>query len=1325
MNTGKIVICIVLLNLQFQLLWGQDYYFKHYKVEDGLSHNTVLSSLQDKKGFMWFGTKNGLNRFDGFTFKLYQNNPDNPKSLKGNYVECVHEFDNSIWVGTDNGLFKYNERFENFDLLEGTTKANILDIENDDFGNLWFVADNTLNKHNVVTNKTTRFSPDRFFHAISVIKTLDNEIWAVSPEELFHYSKETNSFQKYILNITADSKKLFRINKLFNLDNRTILIGTQNHGVVAFDIIEKRIMDIAPITTNSFYVRDFALRGKNELWVATESGIHIYDLGSNGYTNLRKDYNNPYAISDNAVYSLTVDKEGGIWAGTFFGGIDYHPKQYTPFEKYFPKPSQNSINGNAVREIKPDKYGNLWIGTEDAGLNKYNPKTGLFTNFTSKENGGILSYHNIHALLPTDNYLWIGMFDHGLDILDIKTNKVVKHYNMEKEGALRSNFVFALYESTAKEIYAITTEGVLTYNEKRDYFDLVEAFPENHHYTCFLEDNSGVLWAGTYWDGLYYYNPKTKEKGCFKYDELITTGISHNHINSIFQDSDNNIWVTTENGLNLLDLNKKTFRKYSTKDGFPSNVFYSILEDDMKNLWVSTSNGLVEFNVENDTKKTYTKANGLLGDQFNYNSAYKDPTGKMYFGCVNGLISFNPNDFLKNSFSPPIHITGLQIDNQEVRVNQNDSPIKESITLLDHLTLLPSESSFSLNFSALSYTAPENTEYWYKMEGLNKDWTYLHKDHKVDFTKLAAGNYSFKVKSINNSGVWGKETSALKIKVLPVFWKSNLAYVLYTFLVSALIFLSFKWFDQKLKKENTQRIKQLNNRKEKEIYQAKIEFFTNISHEIRTPLTLIKSPLEKLLKIATNQPELKENLSIMDKNTSRLLNLANQLLDFRKTELEGMNLTFVETNITSLVKKTHARFSQAIKDKNIDFELTLSNEEIYAFVDSEALKKILSNLFNNAIKYAAGKVIISLDSNEGFFELTVKNDGNLIPTYLRDRIFEPFFRIPGVDNENRPGTGIGLSLAQSLTELHKGNLKLDTSDGLLNIFVLSLPIHQEKEFKLFNTKKPKISEQRNAEQENEIINGNKSAILLVEDNEDLLDFIAKDLANNYIVRKAVNAEIALEILKEENIQLVITDVMMPGMDGFTFCEKIKTSLETSHIPVVLLTAKSTLNSKIEGLESGADAYIAKPFSMEHLKVQAANLIHNRKHIMEHYASSPLAHIRSIASTKTDETFIKKLDEIIYNHMADPDLNVETLAEIMHMSRSTLYRKIKDISNLSPNELINITRLKKSAELLKTGNYKIFEVADIVGYNSPTSFGRNFQKQFNMTPSDYINGNVTN
>jgi ligand-binding sensor domain-containing protein/signal transduction histidine kinase/AraC-like DNA-binding protein len=1311
------LIYLFIILFQNSLLQAQEYYFKNYKAENELSHNTVLCSLQDNKGFLWFGTKDGLNRFDGYTFKHYRKEVDNSESLGSNFIESIHEYNNILLIGTASGLYIYNDIKESFELIKTSFNTPILDIESDNDGNIWFIGGSTLFKYNLKTKKSETYT-DGSLRVEEITKTPNGDIWVAFQNVLLKYVKETNSFIKNEITLKTGDNQPIIISKIFSLSNDEIVIGTQNNGAIIFNNKNKKLIKLIITAKNPIYVRDF-VKKNNDLWIATESGLYIYNLTNSTYVNLKKNYNNPYSLTDNAIYSLTIDREEGVWIGTYFGGVNHYPKQYTPFKKYFPKIGENSISGNAVREIRPDQNNNLWIGTEDAGVSKLNLKTGSFTNYLPVKNRKSLSFYNIHGLLIKDDKLFVGTFEHGLDIMNIKTGEIINHFSTNTKGNISSNFVFAFYENTKKETFAITTSDIQQFDYQKETFSTIKAFPEGYFYTSLLEDHSGGLWAGTYWEGLFYFDPKTNTQRVYKHDDDKLNSISSNTINGIFQDSKNNIWITTENGLNKYNIKKNEFKNYSIKDGLPSNVTYSILEDDRNFLWISTSKGLVELNTETRAIKTYTTANGLLSNQFNYHSAYKDNNGRMYFGSVEGLISFNPKEFILNEFKPPILITDVKINNNDDKIENRKFKVTKSGSILNEITLNPDDSSLKIEFAALSFNAPEMTEYWYKLSGLNDEWIYQGKKHKVSFTGLSPGTYDFKLKSRNSNGIWSEESSELKIYVLPPLWRSNTAYILYIIFLLAAIYFLLKIYHLRTKEKNNQHIKDLNRQKEKELYKAKIEFFTNISHEIRTPLTLIKSPLEKILKKKDYESNLMNNLLIMDKNTSRLLDLVNQLLDFRKAELEGTNLTFVEANISDLLRNIYTRFSPAINNSNIDFSTNLGEEDTYAYVDIEALKKIMSNLFSNAIKYANKIVSISLTTHEDTFEFRIQNDGNIIPVNLKEKIFQPFFIVPDKNNHNKTSTGIGLSLAHSLVELHKGSLILETTDSTINCFVLKLPIHQKNEFKLFNSiktegeKKPKNSEQNTNKD-------NKPKILLVDDNEDLLDFLENDLIELYHVLKSTHAKLALNLLDNENVQLIISDVMMPEIDGFVFCEKVKTNIETSHIPIILLTAKNSLTAKIEGLESGADAYLEKPFSLDHLRAQINNLILNRFNLIQHYSSSPLAHVKSIAHTKTDEVFIQKLDEAIYANISDGDLNVERLAEMMNMSKSTLYRKIKNLSNLSPNDLINITRLKKAAEYLRTGNYKIYEIAEMVGYNSQISLLRNFQKQFNMTPSEYMN-----
>jgi len=1304
--------------LQFVLVAGfsQSRSFRNYQVEDGLSHNSVISMLQDHRGFMWFGTKDGLNRFDGYNYKSFQHIPGDSTSLGSNFIRCLYEVENKIWVGTDTGLFTYDEKTETFNLLYQTKDQPILDIESDAQGNIWFIASGNLHRYNV-KSQTDEVYDQAYFGLLTT--STEGTLYVATQDSIFYYVPETNSLQKLPVNAGDVEPVITELDA--SLSPKQLYVGTKDQGVLVYSIASRKTESLFEKDQNPLFVRDFLLKNTGELWIASESGLFIYDLRNQTFQNLKKNYNNPYSLSDNAIYALVKDQEGGIWLGTYFGGVNYYPKPYTPFKRYFPRVGENSISGNAVREIEEDRYGNLWIGTEDAGLNRFNPVSGKFENFKPQSDGGDLAHYNIHGLLPRGSQLWIGTFEHGLDVMDIQTGKVIKHYDSRTgKGNLRSDFVVYIYETKNSDLYILTSQGVYKYLFASDSFELVEEFPEIYHYTFLLEDHQGILWAGTYWDGLYYYNPATKEKGFYKYDRNDTTSISSNVINGIFEDSRNRLWITTENGFNRLERELGKFTRITKSEGLPANVTYALLEDDQMHLWISTSNGLVDYNPENGETKTFTKSNGLLSDQFNYSSFFKDDTGEMYFGSVNGLISFNPSTFTQNTYKAPIYITDIQINNEKVAVHTKGSPLEKSISFTQKLELSSEQSTFSLAFASLSYTAPEMTQYWYQLEGLNKNWISLGKNHKVSFTELPAGEYTLKAKALNGDGVWSTKNAELHLEVLPPFFASNTAYALYILSLLFLVFILLRYYHIYTRDKNNQRIQQLENAKEKEIYQAKIEFFTNIAHEIRTPLTLIKSPLEKLLKSSYKSPEIPKNLGIMEKNTSRLLNLVNELLDFRKTEMQHVKLNFFTVNINELLEETYLRFSPLIQERGLNFTIIKPAEAIIAQVDEEAVRKILSNLYSNAVKYSNHEVSLKLERDETHFKISLTNDGTLIPPQLQKRIFEPFYRVPG-ETKNL-GTGIGLSLAYSLTQLHQGDLHFENQNNL-NSFILRLPLNQSEALK--TEFKPALVQNQTDFETKAPFKKNTPCLLIVEDNLELSDFIFSELSQSYNVIAVANGIQALEYLNKHTIQLILSDIMMPMMDGIELCKKIKENPKTKQIPVILLTAKSALNAKIEGLESGADAYITKPFSMDHLLVQISNLLENRKTILDHYSNSPLAHLKSLTLSASDQDFISKLDKIIESHMKDTDLNVETLAKLMNMSRSTLYRKIKEISSKSPNELINTSRLKKAAFLLKTTDKKIFEVAEEIGYRSQTSFGRNFQKHFKMSPSEFLNSNDPN
>lgn len=1048
-TTLKILLFIFLL-LTANILYAQPYYFKHYQVENGLSNNSVFASIQDHHGFMWFGTKNGLNRFDGYSIKTYRNDPENPKSLGNDKVfSLCRDKASGLWIGTENGLYRYDPVNETFKIIKETSDLGIGMLGMDMEGNLWGLTGDRVFSYNPHKNSFAFISMGTLSQATSIYCRKNGQVLMTSPEgNISMYDKKTRSFKIRYLHEKGNKGEMGWISAISETDDQKLLLGTTDQGIKLFDLRTNVLKNLITFNKDKTHIYVRAIQDlNNEFWIGTESGVYIYHHRKGTISHLQKQYNNPYTLSDNAIYTVCRDKDGGIWMGTYFGGVNYYSAQSSIFTKYFPGPHDNAISGSAVREIVKDRYGNLWIGTEDAGLNKLNPKTGKFTAFFPTGSKYSIAHSNIHALLADGDQVWVGTFQHGLDLMDIHTGLITRHYQAGAGNSLKSNFILNIYKTRANEIIVATTYGIYHYNRKKDDFDAIPGLPY-FFYNNIIEDSSGTIWAGTYNDGLLSFRLGDSTYKNYRHDARDKNSLANNIVNGIFEDSRKNIWIATDGGgLSLLHKDKSGFKSYTVADGLPSNYLFRIQEDEDYKLWISSTRGLFRFDPLKKTIKTYTRSDGLLTDQFNYNSAYKDTDGRMFFGSLKGLVSFQPAQLKTTSKTAPIFLTGFQIDNTGSR--NEDTVLNKSILYTREIKLNHNQSSFSIDFAALSYFSPEMTEYAYKMSGLYSNWEYLKTNRKVYFTKLAPGTYIFQAKAmISGSSEWSKDNIKLYITVLPPFWETPLAYLVYGLFILCIVTFLIWQYHRKTVLKNNRRMELFEHEKEKEIYQAKIEFFTNVAHEIRTPLTLIKGPMEKLIKNANEFPVMEKNLKTMNRNTDRLISLTNQLLDFRKTEIHGFSLNFVKANISELLMDIALQFQFAAENKNINYETILPEQQLYAYVDVEALYKIMSNLVDNAVKYGKSelKVSLNIDKGKDQFIIRVLNNGCKIAPELKNKIFEPFFRAR--EAEMKQGTGIGLSISKSLAELHRGHLYLDEGDPDFNIFVLRLPIHQTMEFNL-------------------------------------------------------------------------------------------------------------------------------------------------------------------------------------------------------------------------------------------------------------------------------------
>lgn len=1338
MNTKKILltlICLIAaLAFRAQTIGGH-YYLNSLNIRDGLSQNTVYDILQDRTGFLWFGTKDGLNRYDGTSFRIFKYDRTDKYSIGNNYILALYEdVEGNIWVGTDVGLYIYypeKDIFEPFKQpsIENTTidYAAAL-ITGDKNGDVWITAERQgLFHYKLNTKELKHYSLKEFPFLTSNVHCVafDNSgtTW-IYGNGLF-YSKD--GLQTIHPFVSSDGKKVFEgdpISKMLLGAYNCLYLASVGGGIKEVNLGSGKVRDLLLTDERGerIWCRELMFFSDDELWIGSESGIYIYNLRTDKYVHLMSSMYDPYSLSDNAIYSLCKDREGGVWIGSYFGGVNYYPHTYTSFERYYPKGGENSLHGKRIREFCQDNYGMLWVGTEDGGLNRFDPVTKEFSFFAPS-----LGFTNVHGLCSVGDELWVGTFSKGLKVIDTRTGVIKRSYYYDgSPNSLNDNNVFAICKTAAGDVYVGTGCGLMRYNRQQDNF---ESIPELFGVFVYdiKEDTGGNLWLATYVSGVFRYDVGKKKWINYVHDEKDEKSISNNKVLSIFEDSRRNVWLTTQGrGICLFHPETESFTRYDTSNGLPNDVVYQMVEDESGAFWLTTNSGLACFTLATGAIKVYTTANGLPSDQFNYRSGYKDKDGTIYFGSIDGFVAFNPKTFSENKYVPSAVITDFLLFNKEMRAGVGDSPLMKNITFSDKIVLRADQNSFSFRLAALGFQAPKMNQLMYKLDGFDEEWLTVGESPLVTYSNLHYGDYVFRVKASNSDGIWNQDETVLHIRILPPFYLSVWAYIIYVLLFVGFFVYLYLYLRSRNNRKQQRQMEKFEQEKEREIYNAKFDFFTNVAHEIRTPLTLIKGPLENIILNKNVDLETREDLNIMEQNTERLLNLTNQLLDFRKTERQGFSLNFTKCNVSEVVKETHLRFTSLAKQKNLEFTLKVPEHVLYAHINKEAFIKILSNLLSNAMKYAKTYVQISLEINEAvenveFFVRTV-NDGLVVPDAMKEEIFKPFVRFDGEDNGRvTAGTGIGLALSRSLAELHKGSLRMVEGEEA-NVFCLALPITQDNAITMETevVGNTELFAEPQAKREGQKENAeNRYTILVAEDNPEMLSFVSRQLSHEYIVLTAANGEEALRVLDENFVNLIVSDVVMPLMDGFELCKTVKSKLDYSHIPIILLTAKTNIQSKVEGLELGADAYIEKPFSPEYLQAAISSLIKNREKLRHAFAKSPFVAANTMALTKADEEFIKKLNEIILSNLHNPDFSMEDMAEILNMSRSNFYRKIKGVLDLTPNEYLRIERLKRAAQLLKEGENRVNEICYMVGFNSPSYFSKCFLKQFGVLPKDFV------
>lgn len=1297
---------------------GNDMIFRHYSVYDGLWRTAIRALSQDKYGYIWIGSDAGLKRFDGVQMRDFVAPTD--KSMQA--VSALYDMGDSLMVGTYNGLYVLNyktEQLRPFVLEQGKGQQmlQITSVTVDMDGNMW-VSTMGRGVYECIMSKglVRHFDVGSDNKVSYVFADSNNQIWVLSAgygSAIMRYDKSAGRFMPFSLS-GGWSPKAFCMKET---SDGTLWLGTCENGLVAFDSSGNIKASYLGQGSKDYAFRIHSITEKRPgvLLLGCDNGLAVVDVRENKswmYCN-GDDMSN--AISGSFVYPVLVDYEGGIWVGTFYSGLNYVSPSYGGFNVFRHKPEANSVKGNIINRFCEDSYHRIWIASDDGGLNRYDPQTGHFEHFVIGDGG--ISDNNIHALCIDGNDLWIGTYTGGLHVMDIRTGKIRTYKSGRNAHSIYSNSCYAIHRDRAGKIWIGTIEGINVYRKETDDFLRVKSLEAT--IIDIAEDNKGRMWFATQSTGVWCYNTKTKKWKAYK------NGEAYSIVNSIFVEHDGNIWLATDDGLLKFDEKNNWF---VLAEKSPDVGVCSVVEDN-GTLWLTTNNGLYKY-TEGKALQRFDVNDGLQSNQFIPNGAMKASDGCIYVGTVNGFNSFYPYQIKTNTLPPKIMITAVDVMNKTVSVG--DKRLKESLATGKKIELSYQDKILSISFASLSYCIPQKNEYTYILEGFDRQWSKVEHGTKATYTNLSPGVYTFRVKGTNNDGIWSKDEATLEIVVNPPFYWSLPAKILYFFIVVVAAVFLFRYVIEREHRKHEEQMAKLNEEKELEVRNSKIRFFTMIAHEIRTPVSLIIGPLEKLVKTSAPLSAMERNsLSIIDRNAHRLLDLVNQLLDFSKMENQNMVVRFKVQNICDMLRTVCERFEPTFAQNGITFEVEYPDPHFTAVIDKESIIKVVSNLLTNARKYTRNyvRLMCMVLPDDNSFVIEVEDNGAGIVEKDHDRIFNAFYQ----SANNKPGTGIGLSIVKNIVEQHRGEIKVSSQLGHGAVFTVTLPVMQELSQNV--TVENVAAEEQGPDMENnfgeiivppQISNEDNTAgrfgwgdgaILIVDDNDDMLAYLQENISLHSNVIVAHDGLEALDKLSNVDVSLIICDWMMPRMDGAELCRFVRRDPNMSHIPFIMLTAKTDTEAKVEGMNIGADAYIEKPFSMDYLEACCNNILNMRKMLREKYSSSPSEPITEIAHTSIDKEFLEKMQRIIEKNFSNPDLNVNFLADQMCISRSRLFAKIKTLADVSPNEMIQIVRLKKAAQLLSESNMKVSEVCYTVGFNNPSYFSKLFYKQFGMHPTE--------
>lgn len=1338
-----LLIVVQILCMHTFVVNAQRIFSTSYTMDDGLAANRVYSILQDSCGFMWFGTDDGLSRFDGIKFKNYYLSEYINATTSNSVKKIFIDRRGKMWIGLDSGIVIYDSQTDTFRPFNAKTETGetiqtyVVDMIEDNDGEVW-IATNGKGLYRFSPNDEIRLRVYRNIPGESncisqnILMTLQQDskqnIWiGTYSEGLCCFDKHKNTFVTYKRSNLPDSLSDNSIQKILEDSHGNLWIGTFQNGLDLFNPATRTFTNYQDKSPNNllYHIHDIKEYRPGELFISSDNGIGIFKADKGEIIQSDNPNLKIRTGANKFIYSIYIDKEESLWLGSYFDGIKFYSAFQNNFKYYSYSLSATAQAGKVVNVIKEGKDDQYWIGTDDNGIFRFNAKTQEITPFRDAASIGT-TYYCIHDLLVDGDKLYAATYGRGMEVFDLKTGKVESYlYNPEDSTSISSSRVFILYKASNGYIYVGTSNGICCYNPQQKKFTRMGSFAGR--ISAIIEDYHGKIWIGTSISGLYSYNIKTGKTTAYQRSDN-PNSITKNVITTLAIDNRKRLWVGTYGqGLCRYNEDSDNFTRYDHLE-LPNKIITSIIpKGDL--LWISTNKGLAVYNPDTEYLKTYSKSNGLYNEQFTPRSGVESSDGKLFLGSTGGFCYFFPQDLRENTYNPPVVLTNMTIFGKEVQANIPDSPIQRSIGYTDEIILEYNQSMIGFDFAALSYIAPKENNYQYMLEGLDSGWQFTKgNNNHLSYANLPAGEYVLRIKGTNSDKIWSSNEIQLKIKVLPPFLQSQLAYIIYAIMLLIILLLTVWYYIKRTEKRQKARMKRLNDEKEKELYNAKIDFFTNIAHEIRTPLSLIIGPLEYLMKTTSINNVYGEYLSIIEQNYKRLYALVTQLLDFRKVDSGAYKLSYDSYRVKDTIAKVTCIFELSTRQKKISIDTSSISEKLTMVTDEEAFTKIISNLLSNALKYAKSRISVTATENDSEIIITVTDDGIGITDQEKTKIFDAFYQVKNNSELNKLGIGIGLHMTRSLIQLMNGKIEAkDREDGKSGV---AISVHFPKQAAISAAPPMKrvedtiIAEISTEEGEPESILPDEPikkqyAVMVVDDNPEILDFLSKILSEEYFVISASSGEEALLILEKNNIDLIISDVMMEEMDGFELCGKIKTDINISHVPVILLTAKTDTESKIKGLESGADAYIEKPFSPFHLKAQLRNLLKKREKQQKTYASTPLSDLHSAVHNKLDEEFMKKCTDIILNNIEDSEFSVSTLAQELGMSRTSVFTKIKGIIGMTPNDFIKITRLKKACRMMIEGEYRVTEIGFLVGFSSSSYFAKCFQKQFGMLPTEFL------